>query len=241
MSGGANKTFLNDPAVFLRDNVILLREGGMPYASGRYRVNLHAVTDDLVTSETDTQLGVFVPFLAQANPHHTQDRNVEEADANPTFGRMVLPGKSSSRHSHQFYAWYIPWGPNRSFTQQLDNTAKVLFTPGLTGCTFAAVGPNNPRVGHFNYLKEGTDKVSKKRTRAEVAKEFGGSTGAQIEKPDYLTPEGVIQRYVYIVGWKGAAGWRFVAQTLDHVGAGKTGRILRRVRAPEQLQFVHTF
>jgi hypothetical protein len=240
MSGGANKKFIADPAGFLRDNAILLREGGMPYAPGRYRVNLRAVTDDMVTSENDVQLGVYVPFLAQANPHHTQDQNVAE-DVDTTIGRMVLPGKSDSKYSHQFYAWYLPWGPNRSFTQQLDDTAKIFFTPGLTGCTFAAVGPAKPMVGHFNYLKDDSDKVSKKKTRAETAKVFGGGTGIQIEKPDYLTPEGAIQRYVYIIGWKATGGWRFFAQTFDHVGAGKTGRILKRARAPEHLQYVHAF
>jgi hypothetical protein len=103
------------------------------------------------------------------------------------------------------------------------------------------VGQAKPMVGHFNYLQEGTDKVSIARTREETAKVFGGGTGIQIEKPDYLTPEGAIQRYVYIVGWKATGGWQFYAQTFDHIGAGKAGRILKRVRAPEHLQHVHAF
>jgi hypothetical protein len=85
MSGGANKSFISDPAVFLQGNVILLREGGLPYAPGRYRVNLHAVTDDMVMSETETQLGVFVPFLAQDNPHHTKEKNVGRRPAAPNL------------------------------------------------------------------------------------------------------------------------------------------------------------
>jgi hypothetical protein len=238
MSEGANKAFKNDPQTFLRNNVILIREGQMPYQAGRYRVNLRPVNDDQVTDDQDNQLGVYVPFLAQANPTLSKDRNVRD-EGDTAVGRMAVPGASKSWYSHQFYAWYVPWGPNKSFLQRLGTNADFFFTPGLTGCTFAAVGSGNtPTVGHFNYLVKDTDKVSPERTARHVEKHFGGQTGALLNKADYLTPDGAIQRYSYIVGWRTNHNWEFVAQYIDHVGAGK-GRILKRETLPTTLQFVH--
>jgi hypothetical protein len=239
VSEGANKLFKSDPKAFLRRNVILIREGQMPYQAGRYRVNLRPVTDDQVKDDNDQPLGVYVPFLAQANPTLSKDKDQIENLGDTTVSRMAIPGASTSYHSHQFYAWYVPWGPNKEFLLQLDTTADYFFTPGLTGCTFAAVGAGDkPTVGHFNYLKDDTDKVSRKKTAQHVKDQFGGQTGALLTKADYLTPDGVIQRYSYIVGWRKNHSWEFVAQYIDHVGAGK-GRLLKRETVPQTLKFVH--
>lgn len=239
MSDGANKLFKSDPKAFLRRNVILIREGRMPYQAGRYRVNLRLVTDDQVTDDKGLPLGVYVPFLAQASPTLSKSENQIESLGDKTVGRAAIPGASSSYYSNQFYAWYVPWGPNKEFVLSLGTNADFFFTPGLTGCTFAAVGAgDSPTVGHFNYLKKGTDKVSSTKTAQHVHDQFGGNTGALLTKADYLTPDGVIQRYSYIVGWRKHHAWEFVAQYIDHVGAGK-GRLLQRESLPQTLQFVH--
>jgi hypothetical protein len=239
MSEGANKLFKSDPKAFLRRNVILIREGLMPYQAGRYRVNIRPVTDDQVTDDKGQPLGVYVPFLAQASPTLSKDAKQIEELGDTTVARMTITGASTSYHSHQFYAWYVPWGPNKEFLLNLGTNADFFFTPGLTGCTFAAVGSGDtPTVGHFNYLEDGTDKVSPKKTAEHVHEQFGGSQGALLTKSDYLTPEDVIQRYSYIVGWRKHHAWEFVAQYIDHVGAGR-GRILKRKALPQSLQFIH--
>ena len=203
MAGGANKSFLEDPEGFLRDNVVMVSEGLLPVGAGAHTVNLiHQVTDEVV-DDHNVALPVYKPRLAEP-------------------GRV---GRSDSRHSHQFMAFYLPWQPDDHFVIDLDNQADHLFTPGLTGCTFAAIGGAAPKVGHFNYLRPGTDTVSRSRTRAHVTAEFGaGRPDAYLKKSMYPTPGDSAQRYVYIVGFRtGGRHWRFLAQYLDYVGASATG------------------
>ena len=203
MAGGANSSFLGDPEGFLRDNAIMVSEGLLPVGSGAHTVNLIHQVGDEVVNEHGVQLPVYKPRLAEPGS----------------------PGRSTSWFSHQFRAFYLPWQPNRHFVLDLDNQANHLFTPGLTGCTFAAVGGVNPQVGHFNYLRPDTDRVSKTRTRAAVTTAFGaGRPDAYLKKSMYPTPDDAAQRYVFIVGFRtGRNHWRFLAQYLDCVGASATG------------------
>jgi hypothetical protein len=115
-----------------------------------------------------------------------------------------------------------------------------MFTPGLTGCSFAAVGGLNPRAGHFNYLKKGTDQVSTGKTRKEVRREFGGETGISTKRSDYIQAPGQVQRYIFIVGWREGMGWRFFRQHLEYAGAGK-GMFYTRLSQPSEINNVHTF
>lgn len=216
MSGGANKSFLADPEAFLQDNVIMVSEGLLPVGPGAHTVNLIPQVADEVVDQNLNALPVFKPRLAEPGS----------------------PGRSDSRYSHQFPAFYLPWQPNRHFVLDLDDQANYLFTPGLTGCTFAALGGNQPKVGHFNYLRPNTDTVSKSRTRAAVTREFGaGRPDAYLKKSMYPTPEDAAQRYVFIVGWRDDNGWRFLAQFLDCVGPALIGggRRFERRAAPRPI------
>ena len=219
MSEGANKLFRNDPRAFLMDNAILLKEGGMPAVAGCFKV--------------------WIPYLAQDDPTRTGAGD-HGHDGDVTVGRMVLPGKSTSRYSHQFKAFYIPWGPDATHVIDLDARAEFMFTPGLTGCSFAATGGANPRAGHFNYQKPGTDKVSKKRTQQALETTFGGEDGVSTVRADYIQAPGEVQRYVYIVGWRDKATWRFYRQHLEYAGAGR-GMRYQRLAAPSQIDNVHRF
>lgn len=239
MSDGANKLFKADPEAFLADNAILLREGGMPARAGCYKINLRSAPFDEVTSEDGVKLRVWIPFLAQDDPtkikHEGEGRN-----DNPNIGRMELPGKSKSLFSNQFKAFYIPWGVNATHVIDLDDSADYMFTPGLTGCSFAATGGTNPRAGHFNYQKEGTDKVSPGRTKQAVREQFGGQEGVSIKRSDYIQGEGEMQRYIFIVGWRDGATWRFFRQHLEYAGAGK-GVLYKRLAKPSEINNTHTF
>jgi hypothetical protein len=217
MSKGANKEITKDPDAFLQDNVIMISEGVMAVPAGDYLMNLKQVDTDEVVDAHGIRLGVFVPFLA------------ERVTDNPD---EVVLGASKSVFSHKFRAFFLPWQPDKHFVLDLDDSASYLFTPGLTGCTFAAIGGAAPQVGHFNYLRPGTDKVSKTRTRQAVTNVFGaGRPDAYLKKSMYATPTGVAQRYAFIVGWRRGAGWRFVAQFLDYVGASTTTKGRRFLRA----------
>lgn len=238
MSEGANKAFRKDPAKFLMNNAIILKEGGMPAVAGCYKVNLRASTFDQVTDENDRVIPVWIPYLAQRDPHVIRSKTKQVGDV--TVGRMVLPGKSKSLSSNQFKAFYIPWGPDATHVIDLDGQADFAFTPGLTGCSFAATGGPNPRAGHFNYQKPGTDKVSPKLTRRAVREEFGGERGVSIVRKDYIQDDGDMQRYVFIVGWREKTGWKFYRQHLEYAGAGK-GILYRRVAAPSRIDNVHRF
>ena len=239
MSDGANKLFKKDPLAFLQNNVILMREGGMPAVAGCYKVNLRSGAPNEVRDHDDTPLTVWIPYLAQEDPHKTKFED-EGEDDHPTIQRMTLGGKSDSFWSNQFKAFYIPWGPNATHVLDLDRSARFLFTPGLTGCSFAATGGPNPRAGHFNYLRSGTDKVSKTATKKAVRTEFGGQQGVSIKRSDYIQAEGEKQRYVFIVGWRRNGAWRYFRQHLEYAGAGK-GVIYKRLSAPSEIDNVHTF
>lgn len=214
MAGGANKSFLDDPEDFLQDNVVMVSEGLLPVPAGAHTINLIPQTADEVVDQNGIALNVYKPRLAEPGSR----------------------GRSTSWFSHQFKAFYLPWQPDNHFLIDLDGQADYLFTPGLTGCTFAAVGGNVQKVGHFNYLKPNTDTVSPKRTRAEVTKVFGpGRPDAYLKKSMYLTPEDSLQRYVFIVGFRTAGqNWRFLAQYLDCVGPARLGggRRFERRAAP---------
>lgn len=202
MSGGANKSFLADPEAFLQTNVIMVSEGLLAVPAGAHTVNL-IPQPEVVVDHNLQPLPVYKPRLAEPGS----------------------PGRSTSTYSHQFPAFYLPWQPNQHFVLDLDGQADHLFTPGLSGCTFAAVGGNQPKVGHFNYLRPNTDSVSRSRTRAAVTREFGaGQPDAYLKKSMYLTPDDAAQRYVFIVGWRDGGGWRFLAQYLDLVGSTNDGR-----------------
>lgn len=235
MSDGANKAFRNDPQGFLRSNAILLKEGGMPSVAGCYKVNLRAAVHETVKDSDGTPLGVYIPYLAQVDPTRRAADTLELGDV--TVTRMVLPGASKSKSSNQFKAFYIPWGPNATHVVDLDNQAGFLFTPGLTGCSFAAT---NGRAGHFNYQKDGTDKVSTKATRAAVRREFGGQRGISTKRADYIQADGEVQRYLYIVGWREGIRWRFFRQHFEYAGAG-FGLSLKRLAMPSEIDNVHRF
>lgn len=214
VAGGANKDFLADPEDFLNDNVIMVSEGLLPVGAGAHTVNLILQTADEVEDANHVLLPVFKPRLATPGS----------------------PGRSSSWFSHQFTAFYLPWQPDQHFVIDLDNRADYLFTPGLTGCTFAAIGGAQPKVGHFNYLRPNTDTVSRTRTRQAVTNEFGADRpDAYLKKSMYPTPGNAVQRYVFIVGFRtGGQHWRFLAQYLDYVGPARHGggRLFERRTAP---------
>ena len=206
MSGGANKSFLADPEAFLQNNVIMVSEGLLAVGAGAHVVNLLLQTADEVVTQHGVGLPVYKPALATAGS----------------------PWRSTSGSSHQFSAFYLPWQPDRHFVIDLNNQANYLFTPGLTGCTFAAIsaaGGANPQVGHFNYLRPGTDQVSRGRTRQHVTNVFGAPRpDAYLKKSMYPTPADAAQRYVFIVGFRtGGQNWRFLAQYLDYVGLAVNG------------------
>jgi hypothetical protein len=115
-----------------------------------------------------------------------------------------------------------------------------MFTPGLTGCSFAATGGAHPRAGHFNYQSEGTDKVSPKLTKQAVRREFGGQEGVSIKRGDYIQADGDLQRYVFIVGWRTGDRWCFFRQHLEYAGAGK-GVFYKRLAKPSAINNTHTF
>jgi hypothetical protein len=238
MSEGANKAFRSDPRTFLMNNAILLKEGGMPAVAGCYKVNLRSSPFDQVTDENGRVIPVWIPYLAQRDPNLTRAKTTEVGDA--TIGRMALPGKSKSIFSNQFKAFYIPWGPDATHVIDLDQRADFVFTPGLTGCSFAATGGRNPRAGHFNYQIPGTDKVSPRRTKQALRAEFGGETGISIARKDYIQEEGGLQRYVFIVGWRDTTGWKFYRQHMEYAGAGK-GVFYKRLAAPSRINNVHRF
>lgn len=242
MSDGANKRFKKDPEGFLRDNVILIKEGGMPAVAGAYLMNLRTAPFDQVNAEDGRSLQVFIPYLAQKNPHNQQAdaKALAKNNTDTTIGRMKLDGKSKSFFSNQFQAFYIPWGPNATHVVNLDDRAEFLFTPGLTGCSFAASGGAKPRAGHFNYQKGATDVVSPKATKKAVRTEFGGKVGVSTKRADYIQADGELQRYLFIVGWRDGMRWRFFRQHLEYAGAGK-GMIYKRLAAPSEINNVHRF
>lgn len=238
MSEGANKAFRNDPRTFLMDNAILLKEGGMPAVAGCYKVNLRSSPFDQVTDENGRVIPVWIPYLAQRDPNLLQSKTKNVGD--PTVGRMTLPGKSKSLSSNQFKAFYIPWGPDATHVIDLDDRADLVFTPGLTGCSFAATGGPNPRAGHFNYQTPGTDKVSPRRTQQALRGQFGGEKGISIVRKDYIQADGELQRYVFIVGWRSQTGWKFYRQHLEYAGAGR-GAMYKRLARPSRINNVHRF
>ena len=242
MSDGANKRFKNDPEGFLKDNAILIKEGGMPPVAGSYLMNLHTAPYDQVKAEDGRSLPVFIPYLAQKNPTYQQAdaETLKKKNDNPTIGRMQLQGKSKSLFSNQFQAFYIPWGPNATHVLDLDDRAEFLFTPGLTGCSFASTGGAKPRAGHFNYQKGTTDVVSPKATKKAVRTEFGGQIGVSTKRADYIQADGELQRYLFIVGWRDGMRWRFFRQHMEYAGTGK-GMIYQRLAAPSEISNVHRF
>jgi hypothetical protein len=240
VSDGANKQFKKNPAAFLRDNVILLKEGGMPPVAGAYLVNLRTAPFDQVTAEDGRALGVFIPYLAQKITQYKAASKESLKGGDASIGRMKIDGKSKSLFSNQFRAFYLPWGPNATHVVDLDDRAEDLFTPGLTGCSFASTGGARPRAGHFNYQRPKTDVVSVSRTRKAVRTEFGGERGVSTKRSDYIQAEGGLQRYLFIVGWRDGMRWRFFRQHLEYAGAGK-GMIYKRLAAPSEINNLHKF
>jgi hypothetical protein len=222
MSKGANKDFQSDPEAFLRNNVIIVREGLMP-DSGNYLMNLKESEMEEVIDANNVKLRAFVPFLAETAGTPNQ----------------LISGETSSRFSHTFRAFWLPWQPNQHKVLNLGNEADYFFTPGLTGCTFAANGGANPQVGHFNYtrIENNAQMVDEDATYRAVKEVLGDFPDAYIDKTMSMSGIGLggPPRYVYIVGWRMGGGWRFVAQKLDFIGATKTGRRFQRMARPQPI------
>jgi hypothetical protein len=210
VSKGANKDFQSDPGKFLRDNVIITKEGKMPPKEGIYLINLKESDMDTAIDGNDNKLGAFVAFDA---------------------AKDIWTG---SAHSHRFRAFWLPWQPNQTKLLDLSNEADYLFMPAFTGCTFAAKGQPNPRVGHFNYL-DSEGMIDPEAILDFVYHVFFPPLDAYWDKAMSASGQENVQRYVFIVGWRTGGRWKFVAQKLDLIKM-EFKRQFRRTDPPEEIR-----
>jgi hypothetical protein len=184
VAGGLNKQFIRGPAVFLQTHTLMVN----PQAYGAQAIAGGQVNIDLVLADNKT---------------------------NPKIVR--LESYDNRKHgwgAEEIAAYYLPAIVDNYSTQQIGNARQYMFTPDLSGCLFAAYGPNadNITVEHVN-VRSANAPAGLIANRAAAA--LNGNAFVRIIAPGPVAggaPPNVITYATgaNVVGVRGAGGWSFI-------------------------------
>jgi hypothetical protein len=145
-------------------------------------------------------------------------------DVNPNQTRTV------TKRTHAINAYFLPWGPGKTWVGKLGTKAGYFFTPTLNGCTFvwqgvSATNPGPaPSVGHSNFVNALSQKVDQGVMDNDITNKFGGMPPNTLVKATYKRdPVGNEDYRSTVIGIRTGNAWHFYYQNYmtDSPGGGK--------------------
>lgn len=133
------------------------------------------------------------------------------------YGQGVLGNVQKSKHSHPLKAYWLPNINDQAVALELNRAADYLFTPELTGCTFAYETGLKPTVMHIGGDIEDRD-VPNHLGQLRNAHHFGPGDQDAI-KNQVLLDKGINASTVDVVYASNVIGvrnnmlWKFYVQT----------------------------
>ena len=119
-----------------------------------------------------------------------------------------------SGSTHVIRAYFLPWGPNKTYSGRLGVNADFFFTPTLNGCTFAHSGNGpTPSVAHANFVDLVTTITDQNAIDADLALKFGAAPASTLIKTTYKQPALGLEDYrATVVGVRTTNTWSFYYQ-----------------------------
>jgi len=131
MSGGLNRRFLQNPAEFLKKNLVL-----QDRFDGRFGRRINPFIGDFTFKPAKTYDGGPQTAVKLLETGEYQPIPVVELDRYDNSG--------ARRHSHPIKAHYLPYMSGRVLCASLTGDPKFMFTHSLSGCQFG-IGGNGHR------------------------------------------------------------------------------------------------
>lgn len=212
MSGGANKSFLANPATWMRNNLLIvaLQE-----------------TSNVASDDPNSTVAKAVPkyrdgalVMCDISRHPTDTATAAGGGSKLCYIVKTATGAPSS-HAHRFNAYYLPFFNNDYRVMRLDPTtfppgADIFFTDSVNGCSFAAGPGANPKVGHFNRTSGPNNVADQGLMDTDIGGEFGGGTVVKLTKATYKGTS--ISKAATVFGVKSGGAWTFWWQPRDVAG-----------------------
>ena len=213
---GANQRFMHGKTTWLANHLIVYNvargTSGNPF--GDTAVTAHT---ELPTHDFDLRKIGNIHTEGGAAAKEYELRGM--TDVNPNQTRKI------GRSTHAISAYFLPWGPGKTWCGRLGVNADYFFTPTLNGCTFVweGAGPT-PSVGHSNFVNPLTQQVDQGLMNGDIVTKFGALPANTLVKADYKRAAIGEEDYrSTVIGIRTGNMWRFYYQNYmtESLGGGK--------------------
>jgi hypothetical protein len=218
---GANQRFMHGKTTWLADHLIIYNvargTSGNPFGDTAVTANTELPVHDFdlrKIGNIQTEAG------GQAKEYELRGLN----DVNPNQTRTI------HRSTHAIRAYFLPWGPGKTWCGKLGVNADYFFTPTLNGCTFVWQGVTatnagpTPSVGHSNFVNALTQQIDQGAMNNDITNKFGALPPNQLVKTDYKRVPVAEEDYrSTVIGIRTGNTWRFYYQNykVESPGGGK--------------------
>lgn len=207
---GANERFMTKKAAWLADHLIQYAVNKVGGGDNPFGQGLGTVGAELPVEDFDLRkVGDIINQGSSAKAYELRKLTETTGSGDKAKARNVTSS------THVIRAYFLPWGPNKTYCGKLGNNADFFFTPTLNGCTFAHSGNGpNPEVAHANFVDSITTITDQNAIDTDLSAKFGGVAPANtLIKSTYKLPATGLEDYrATVVGIRTGNDWDFYYQ-----------------------------